>query len=54
MDSYLHHLKISTMGGGSSIFVEAALMIQNVNIIYQKKVDEIVGDTMKLIAKFKS
>lgn len=41
-------------GEKSTVFIEAAMMIQNVNIIYQKKVDSIVDETMKLVAKFKS
>ncbi|VVC32198.1 Condensin-2 complex subunit H2, C-terminal,Condensin II complex subunit H2, N-terminal [Cinara cedri] len=53
LDSYLSHLK-SSSDDDSLVFVEAALMIQNVMVIYQKKVDQIVNDMTKLIWKFQS
>ncbi|KAL5242117.1 hypothetical protein ACI65C_009527 [Semiaphis heraclei] len=53
LDSFLHHLRLST-DGGSLVFVEAALMIQNVILIYQKRVDELIDVMMKLIGKFRA
>jgi hypothetical protein len=43
-----------TSNGGSPVFVEAALMIQNVILIYQKRVDQYVDVMMSLIGKFRS
>jgi len=53
LDSFLNHLRLSTVGG-SLVFVEAALMIQNVILIYQKRVDELIDVMMKLIGKFRA
>lgn len=53
LDSYLNHLRESPIGG-SPIFVEAALMMQNVLLIYQKRVDQFVDVMMNLIGKFRS
>lgn len=53
LDSFLNHLRLST-DGGSLVFVEAALMIQNFILIYQKRVDEIIDFMMKLIGKFRA
>jgi len=39
---------------GSLVFVEAALMIQNFVLIYQKRVDQYVDVMMKLIGKFRA
>lgn len=40
--------------GGSSVFVEAALMFQNVILLYQKRVDQLVDVMQKLIGKFRA
>lgn len=53
LDSYLNHLK-ETSDSGSLVFVEAALMIQNVILLYQKRVDQIVDDISNLVAKFRA
>jgi len=53
LDSYLNHLRESS-DGGSLVFVEAALMIQNVILIFQKRVDQIVEVLIKLIGKFRA
>jgi len=47
-------LRVDTDLGGSLVFVEAALMIQNVILIYQKRVDELIDVMMKLIGKFRA
>ncbi|CAI6365838.1 unnamed protein product [Macrosiphum euphorbiae] len=54
LDSFLIHLRVDTDLGGSLVFVEAALMIQNVILIYQKRVDELIDVMMKLIGKFRA
>lgn len=53
LDSYLHHMK-SNDYIGSLVFVEASLMIQNVVLIYQKRVDQYVDVMKKLIGKFRA
>lgn len=53
LDSFLNHLKLST-DEGALVFVEAALMIQNVILIYQKRVDQLIDVMMKLIGKFRA
>ncbi|XP_060838291.1 condensin-2 complex subunit H2-like isoform X1 [Rhopalosiphum padi] len=53
LDSFLNHLRLST-DGGALVFVEAALMIQNVILIYQKRVDQLIDVMMKLIGKFRA
>lgn len=52
LDSYLIHLRLSD--NDSSVFVEAALMIQNVIFIYQKRVDQYIEIMTKLIGKFRA
>ncbi|XP_008182638.1 uncharacterized protein LOC100163434 [Acyrthosiphon pisum] len=55
LDSFLFHLRVDTdLLGGSLVFVEAALMIQNVILIYQKRVDELIDVMVKLIGKFRA
>ena len=53
LDSFLNHLKLST-DEGALVFVEAALMIQNFILIYQKRVDQLIDVMMKLIGKFRA
>ncbi|XP_025205007.1 condensin-2 complex subunit H2-like [Melanaphis sacchari] len=53
LDSFLNHLRLST-DEGALVFVEAALMIQNVILIYQKRVDQLIDVMMKLIGKFRA
>lgn len=52
LDSYINHLKKTKTG--SSIFIEAALLLDNIIIIYQKKVDQLIDSMMKLIGKFRA
>ncbi|KAL5240379.1 hypothetical protein ACI65C_007789 [Semiaphis heraclei] len=53
LNSYSNHLKKSP-NGSSSDFVEAAIIIQNISLIYQKKVDATIHAMMKLIGIFRS
>ncbi|CAI6361205.1 unnamed protein product [Macrosiphum euphorbiae] len=53
LDSYKNHLKKSP-NGISSVFVEAAIILQNTSLIYQKKVDVTINAMMNLIGKFRS
>jgi len=53
LDSYSNHLRKSP-NGCSSVFVEAAIIIQNISLIYQKRVDVTIHAMMKLIGKFRS
>ncbi|XP_025201010.1 uncharacterized protein LOC112598686, partial [Melanaphis sacchari] len=53
LDSYLNHLRKSP-NDSSSVFVEAAIIIQNISLIYQKRVDVTINAMMKLIGKFRS
>ncbi|XP_050436650.1 condensin-2 complex subunit H2-like isoform X2 [Adelges cooleyi] len=53
LDSYLYHLR-GFREGDSVDFVEAALMFQNIILIYQKRVDHLVDFMMKLVRKFRA
>lgn len=53
LDSYLNYLKMSS-NESSSVFVEAALIIQNVTYIYHKKVDQMANEIMKFVEIFQS
>lgn len=53
LESYSNHLKKSP-NGSSSVFVEAALIIENISLIYQKRVDVTVNAMRNLIGKFRS
>ncbi|XP_060869795.1 uncharacterized protein LOC132944456 isoform X2 [Metopolophium dirhodum] len=53
LNSYSNHLKKSP-NGSSSVFVEAAIILQNTSLIYQKRIDAIINAMMNLIGKFRS
>ncbi|XP_026806243.1 uncharacterized protein LOC113549233 isoform X2 [Rhopalosiphum maidis] len=53
LNSYSNHLRKSP-NDSSSVFVEAAIIIQNISLIYEKKVDVTINAMMKLIGKFRS
>lgn len=52
LDSYLKHLR--ELECGLEVFVEASLMIQNVILIYQRRVDCLFDAMMKLNLKFRA
>ncbi|XP_050534799.1 condensin-2 complex subunit H2 isoform X2 [Daktulosphaira vitifoliae] len=53
LDSYLYHLR-ELREEDNVDFVEAALMFQNIILIYQKRVDHLVDFMMKLVRKFRA
>ncbi|KAE9535736.1 hypothetical protein AGLY_007637 [Aphis glycines] len=53
LDSYSKHLRKSS-NDSSSVFVDAAIIIQNISLIYQKRVDVTINGMLKLVGKFQS
>lgn len=53
LDSYLYHLR-ELRDEDNVDFVEAALMFQNIILIYQRRVDHLVEFMMKLVRKFRA